>query len=42
MAWRVTSEGAVFDKTVPAGHWIGYATGVALLVWGARMLALAF
>ncbi|ABE43358.1 metal-binding integral membrane protein-like protein [Polaromonas sp. JS666] len=26
----------------PAGHWLGYATGVALLVWGAGMLALAF
>jgi predicted metal-binding membrane protein len=32
----------LFEKTVPAGHWIGYATGVALLVWGADMLALAF
>ena len=30
----------LFEKTVPAGHWIGYATGVALLVWGAGMLAL--
>lgn len=30
------------EKTVPAGHWLGYATGVALLVWGAGMLALAF
>ena len=32
----------LFEKTIPAGHWIGYATGVALLVWGAGMLALAF
>jgi predicted metal-binding membrane protein len=32
----------LFEKTLPAGHWIGYATGVALLVWGAGMLALAF
>jgi len=32
----------LFEKTVPAGHWIGYATGVALLVWGGGMLALAF
>jgi predicted metal-binding membrane protein len=32
----------LFEKTVPAGHWLGYATGVALLVWGAGMLALAF
>ena len=31
----------LFEKTVPAGHWLGYATGVALLVWGAGMLALA-
>jgi len=32
----------LFEKTVPAGHWLGYATGVALLVWGAGVLALAF
>ncbi len=32
----------LFEKTVPAGHWLGYATGVALLAWGAGMLALAF
>jgi predicted metal-binding membrane protein len=32
----------LFEKTVPAGHWIGYATGVGLLVWGAGTLALAF
>jgi predicted metal-binding membrane protein len=32
----------LFEKTAPAGHWLGYATGVALLVWGAGMLALAF
>jgi len=32
----------LFEKTVAAGHWVGYATGVALLVWGAGMLALAF
>ncbi len=31
----------LFEKTVPAGHWLGYATGVALLFWGAGMLALA-
>jgi len=30
----------LFEKTVPAGHWLGYASGVALLVWGAGMLAL--
>ena len=30
------------EKTVPAGHRIGYVTGIALLVWGAGMLALAF
>jgi len=29
----------LFEKTVPAGHWLGYATGVALLVWGVGMLA---
>ncbi len=32
----------LFEKTAPVGHWPGYATGVALLVWGAWMLALAF
>ncbi len=32
----------LFEKTVPAGHWAGYVTGVVLLVWGIRMLALAF
>jgi predicted metal-binding membrane protein len=32
----------LFEKTVPVGHWLGYATGVALLVWGTRMLALAY
>ena len=31
----------LFEKTVPAGHWLGYAAGVALLVCGAGMLALA-
>jgi predicted metal-binding membrane protein len=32
----------LFEKTVAAGHWLGYATGVALIVWGAGMLALGF
>ena len=32
----------LLEKTVPDGHRIGYATGVALLVWGVGMLALAF
>jgi predicted metal-binding membrane protein len=32
----------LLEKTVPAGHWLGYATGVALLLWGAGILALAF
>ncbi len=31
----------LFEKIVPAGHWLGYATGVALSVWGVSMLALA-
>jgi predicted metal-binding membrane protein len=26
------------EKTVPAGHWLGYASGVALLAWGIGML----
>ncbi len=29
----------LLEKTVPAGHWFDYATGIALLVWGAGMLA---
>ena len=29
----------LFEKMVPAGHWLGTATGVALLLWGAAMLA---
>jgi predicted metal-binding membrane protein len=32
----------LFEKTIPAGHWLGYASGVALVVWGAGILALAF
>ena len=32
----------LFEKTVPAGHWLGYVTGVVLLAWGAGMLAVAF
>ena len=31
----------LFEKTFPAGHWLGYATGVVLSVWGVSMLALA-
>ena len=31
-----------FEKTVPAGHWLGSATGVALSVGGVATLALAF
>ena len=32
----------LLEKTVAAGNWLGYAAGVALLVWGAWMLALGF
>jgi predicted metal-binding membrane protein len=32
----------LFEKTVPAGHWFGYVTGVVLLVWGTVMLTLAY
>ena len=31
-----------FEKSVPVGHWLGYATGAALSVWGVAMLTLAF
>ncbi len=27
------------EKVVPAGHWLGYATGFALLAWGAGIFA---
>lgn len=29
------------EKALPVGHWLGRATGVALLAWGAGMLVLA-
>ena len=32
----------LIEKTVPAGHWFGYATGIVLSVWGAGMLVFAF
>lgn len=32
----------LLEKNVPAGHWLGHAAGVALLVWGAGILALVF
>ncbi len=32
----------LFENTLRAGHRLGYATGVALLVSGAGMLTLAF
>jgi predicted metal-binding membrane protein len=28
----------LFEKTIPAGHWLGYATGIGLSVWGAALL----
>lgn len=31
----------LFEKTTPAGHWLCYAAGAALLVWGAGVLAFA-
>jgi predicted metal-binding membrane protein len=32
----------LLEKTVSAGHWFGYATGVALFVWGGVVLVPAF
>jgi predicted metal-binding membrane protein len=32
----------LFEKTVPAGHWFGYASGIVFLVWGALLLVRAF
>lgn len=31
----------LLEKLVPAGHWLGYITGVGLLVWGIATLMLA-
>jgi predicted metal-binding membrane protein len=31
----------LFEKVIPAGHWLGYGTGVALSVWGGVLLAFA-
>lgn len=31
----------LLEKIVPAGHWLGYASGVILLVWGAKVLTLS-
>jgi predicted metal-binding membrane protein len=31
----------LFEKMVPAGHWLGYASGAALSVWGAALLGAA-
>jgi len=31
----------LLEKFAPAGHWLGYATGAILLVWGGWMLWLA-
>ncbi len=29
------------EKTIPAGHWLGRATGAALVAWGGTMIAIA-
>jgi predicted metal-binding membrane protein len=29
----------LLEKTVPAGHWLSYATGIALVGWGTVVLA---
>jgi predicted metal-binding membrane protein len=29
----------LFEKTVPAGHWLAYAAGAALIAWGVAMIA---
>ncbi len=29
----------LFEKTVPAGHWLAYAAGAALTLWGIAMVA---
>lgn len=32
----------LIEKTVPAGHWFAYATGIVLLIWSAAMLLEAY
>ena len=32
----------LYEKKFPAGHWLGYATGVALLLWGGVVLVPTF
>jgi hypothetical protein len=29
------------EKTIPAGHWLGRLTGVALIAWGGTLLLAA-
>ncbi len=29
----------LLEKTIPAGQWLSYASGVVFLAWGTRMLA---
>jgi predicted metal-binding membrane protein len=29
----------LFEKLVPAGHWLAYASGAALTLWGIAMMA---
>ena len=31
----------LIEKTIPAGHWIGYVIGIALIVWGVIALSWA-
>jgi predicted metal-binding membrane protein len=31
----------LLEKTIPAGHWLGWLTGVGLIVWGGLVLAMA-
>ena len=31
----------LLEKTIPAGHWLGYAVGVGLIAWGIAMLVTA-
>ena len=31
----------LIEKTIPAGHWIGYVIGIALIVWGVVVLSWA-
>jgi predicted metal-binding membrane protein len=42
LAWiAVIALLVLIEKTLPGGGWVGRATGVVLVIWGAATLAMA-